>query len=573
MHTDLPTPVSTHLTIGGSNGTTHGATPQAQTAPLISPYGGSLVNLLVPPEAHHEVKSYASQLPSIQLSERAVCDLELLATGAFSPLDRFMSQEDYQRVVYDMRLTSGHLFPIPVTLPVAPGPALRLDRDIALRDARSNVLAVLTINDIYTWDYTEVARKVFGTLDLRHPLVTEMRCWGPLHLSGQLRVLQLPQHYDFRPLRLTPRQTRMRLAASGFQNVIAFQTHNPLRRVHEELTKRATKEVDGVLLLHPVVGMPQPGDVVHYTRMRAYKALAACYYDRNRMLLSLLPLVMRMAGPREALWHALIRRNYGANYLIVERDHASPGVDSAGKPFYDPYAAQELLGQFSAELGVGVVPFCELVSLPDEDRYEEISRVPAQACTASIAGTHRQGVCIWFTGLSGAGKSTTAEALTVLLLEHGRQATVLDGDVVRTHLSKGLGFGKEDRDTNVRRIGFVAAEIVRHGGVVICAAVSPYQATRNHVRHMIGPDQFLEVFVDTPLEVCEGRDVKGMYAKARRGEIKDFTGVDDPYEPPLQPEITLDTVAHLPEENATLILQELIHRGFVREPMVPCSAL
>jgi sulfate adenylyltransferase len=288
--------------------------------------------------------------------------------------------------------------------------------------------------------------------------------------------------------------------------------------------------------------------------------------------------------------------------LIVGRDHASPGVDSSGKPFYGPYAAQELLGQFSAELGIGVVPFRELVYLPDEDRYEEVSRVPAQACTASISGTqvrkeflqqghllpewftrpevaallaetyparHRQGVCIWFTGLSGAGKSTTADVLTVLLLEHGRQVTVLDGDVVRTHLSRGLGFGKEDRDTNIRRIGFVAAEIVRHGGVVICAAVSPYRATRHDVRHMVGPDQFLEVFVDTPLEVCEKRDVKGMYAKARRGEIQAFTGIDDPYEPPLQPEITLDTVTHLPEENADLILQALILRGFVQALMTP----
>jgi sulfate adenylyltransferase len=535
------------------------------------PYGGSLVNLLVPPEAHQEVKSYASQLPSIQLSERAVCDLELLATGAFSPLDRFMGQEDYQQVVHDMRLTSGHLFPIPVTLPVEPNPALRLDRDIALRDARSTLLAVMTIHEVYAWDYTEVACKVFGTLDLRHPLVAEMRRWGPLHLSGPLRVLQLPQHYDFRPLRLTPRQTRRRLVACGFQNVVAFQTHNPLHRVHEELTRRATQEVDGVLLLHPVVGMLKPSAMDHYTRVRAYKALTARYYDPHRMLLSLLPLAMRMAGPREALWHALIRRNYGANYLIVERDHASPGVDSAGKPFYGPYAAQELLSQCSAELGVGVVPFRALVYLPDADRYEEVSGVPAPACTVStsVAPRHRQGVCIWFTGLSGAGKSTTADALTALLLEHGRQVTALDGDVVRTHLSKGLGFGKEDRDTNVRRIGFVAAEIVRHGGVVICAAVSPYQATRHDVRHMIGPDQFLEVFVDTPLEICEGRDVKGMYAKARRGEIKDFTGIDDPYEPPLQPELTLDTVAHLPEENAALILQELIHRGFVRNLMTP----
>jgi sulfate adenylyltransferase len=306
---------------------------------------------------------------------------------------------------------------------------------------------------------------------------------------------------------------------------------------------------------------------------------------------------MRMAGPREALWHALIRRNYGANHLIVGRDHASPGNDSEGKPFYGPYDAQELVEQYSQELGIKVVPFQMLVYLPEEERYEEVSKVTGDVVTANISGTqvreeylnqgkilpgwftrlevaeilaetypprHRQGVCIWFTGLSGAGKSTTAEVFTSLLLEHGRQVTVLDGDVVRTHLSKGLGFSKEDRDINIRRIGFVAAELVRHGGMVICAAVSPYRATRNDVRNMVGSDRFVEVFVDTPLEVCESRDVKGMYAKARRGEIKDFTGIDDPYEPPQHPEITLDTVRHNPEENAVRILNYLIEQGFVR---------
>lgn len=576
----------------------------SQPSTLISPYGGSLVNLLVPDEARAEVKAYASQLSSVQLSERAVCDLELLATGAFSPLDRFMGQEDYQRVLDDMRLSSGHLFSIPVTLAVEAHPYVRLDHDIALRDANYNLLAVMTVDEIYPWDHAEVAHKVFGTLDLRHPLVAEMRRWGKLNLSGRLRVLQLPRHYDFQALRLTPVETRARLAASGYQHVVAFQTRNPLHRVHEELTKRAAEEVGGVLLLHPVVGLTRPGDVDHYTRVRAYKALAARYYDPNRMLLTLLPLAMRMAGPREALWHALIRRNYGANYLIVGRDHAGPGVDATGKPFYGPYDAQDLLRQHSAELGVGMVPFRELVYLPDEGRYEEVSHVPAQARTASISGTqvreeflhqgrllpawftrpevaeilaetypprHRQGVCIWFTGLSGAGKSTTAEVLTVLVLEYGRHVTVLDGDVVRTHLSKGLGFSKEDRDTNIRRIGYVAAEIVRHGGVVLCAAVSPYRATRNDVRTMVGSEHFIEVFVDTSLEVCEGRDVKGIYAKARRGEIKDFTGIDDPYEPPVQPELRLDTVTHTPEENAHLILQELIRRGFVRPPLSALS--
>ena len=568
-----------------------------QVSSLIAPYGGSLVDLMVPAEACDEVKARASQLPSIQLSERSVCDLELLATGAFSPLDRFMGQGDYQRVLSEMRLCNGQLFSLPVTLPVDASPALHLDRDIALRDAKNDLLAVMTIEEIYPWVRAEVAQQVFGTLDRRHPLVAEMHRWGPLHIAGRLQVLQLPKHYDFQDLRLTPAQTRSRLEALGYTNIVAFQTRNPLHRVHEELTKRAVQEVHGVLLLHPVVGLTKPGDVDHYTRVRAYKALTAGYYDPNRILLSLLPLAMRMAGPREALWHALIRRNYGANHFIVGRDHAGPGNDATGQPFYGPYDAQDMLHRYSGELGVTMVPFRELVYLPDEERYEEVSRISPTTRTASISGTqvreqylnqgrtlpswftrpevaeilaetypprYRQGVCIWFTGLSGAGKSTTAEVLTVLLLEHGRQVTLLDGDVVRTHLSQGLGFSKVDRDTNIRRIGFVAAEIVQHGGVAICAAVSPYRATRNNVRHLVSADHFVEVFVDTPIEVCEARDTKGMYAKARRGEIKDFTGINDPYEPPENPELTLDTVTHTPEDNARRILQHLLQRGFVR---------
>ncbi len=534
-------------------------TTYTPVSPLIAPYGGSLVDLMVP------------------------------AVG----------QADHQRVLDEMRLSSGQLFPLPIPLPVDASPALHLDCDIALRDAKNDLLAVMTIEEIYAWELAEVAQKAFGSLDLRHPLVAEMHRWGTLHISGKLQVLQLPKRYDFQGLRLTPAQTRARLEEFGYANVVAFQTRNPLHRVHEELTKRATQEVDGVLLLHPSVGMTKPGDVDHYTRVRAYKALAAGYYDPNRILLALLPLAMRMAGPREALWHALIRRNHGANHFIVGRDHAGPGNDSTGQPFYGPYDAQELLQRYSAELGVSMVPFRELVYLPEQERYEEVSRIPSGTRTASISGTqvreqylnqgrtlppwftrpevaeilaetypprHRQGVCIWFTGLSGAGKSTTAEVLTVLLLEHGRQVTLLDGDVVRTHLSKGLGFSKEDRDTNIRRIGFVAAEIVQHDGVAICAAVSPYRATRNDVRNLIGSEHFVEVFIDTPLEVCETRDTKGMYAKARRGEIKDFTGIDDPYEPPAQPEVTLDTVTHTPEENARLILHYLGQHGFVRMP-------
>jgi sulfate adenylyltransferase len=556
-----------------------------------------LVDLLVPPADLPALLDYAKSLPRIQISERAVCDLELLAVGAFSPLTGFMNEADYRSVLDSLRLADGTLFPMPITLPVDPHPALQVGAEVALADPQNNLLAVLTIAEIYPWDKDELAQKAFGTLDPRHPIVAEMQSWGKLNLAGRLRVLSLPQHIDFHDLRFTPAQVRAKLLADGHQNVVAFQTRNPLHRAHEELTKRATAQVDGVLLLHPVVGMTKPGDVDHYTRVRTYKALAENYYDPDRIVLALLPLAMRMGGPREAVWHAIIRRNYGANYFIVGRDHAGPGNNSQGKPFYGPYEAQEMVEKYAAELGIGVIPFQQLVYLPDEDRYEESDKIPQGVRTANLSGTqvredylnkgvplpawftrpevaailaetypprHQQGVCIWFTGLSGAGKSTVANALTSLLLEKGRTVTVLDGDVVRTHLSKGLGFSKEDRDANILRIGFVAGEIVRHGGVAICAAVSPYRATRDAVRARMGEDQFIEVFVDTPLEVCEARDTKGMYAKARRGEIKEFTGISDPYEAPLKPEIIIGRDGATPLEYAERILAYLREQGFVR---------
>jgi sulfate adenylyltransferase len=558
------------------------------------PYGGSLVDLRVPTDRLAELKSYAGRLPSIQISERSLCDLQLLATGAFSPIDRFVAELDHQRILDEMRVGSGHLFPIPVTLPVNASPELRLDHDIALRSSKNELLAILTIEEIYEWNHAETARKVFGTEDPKHPLVAEMQGWGKLNISGRLQVLRLPRYYDFQELRLTPAEVRAKLEELGRPNVVAFQTRNPLHRAHEELTKRAMAQVDGVLLLHPVVGLTKPGDVDHFTRVRTYKVLAERYYDQKQILLTLLPLAMRLAGPREALWHALIRRNYGANHLIVGRDHASPGTDSQNRPFYGPYDAQLLVEQFSEELGVKVLPFQELVYLPESDRFEEASKAAngmtlsgtqvreeyldrgrelpawftrpevAQILKEAYPPRHERGVCVWFTGLSGSGKSTTAEVLTELLLSHGRQVTLLDGDIVRTNLSKGLGFSKEDRDSNIRRIGFVASELVRHGGATICAAVSPYRATRNDVRNMVGTDRFIEVFVDTPLEVCEQRDTKGIYAKARRGEIENFTGIDDPYEPPINAEITIETELRSPEDNARLLLDYLISEGFLR---------
>lgn len=567
------------------------------TSILIPPYGNRLVDLLIEPGRVEEERALASRLRSIQLSNRSVCDLELLATGAFSPLDRFMGKADYQRVMDEMRLANGTLFPIPIMLPVEEGADIHLDDHIALRTPKNDLLAIMTVEEIFRWDLEEEAQKVYGTLDTRHPIVSEMHRWGKLYVSGALRMLSLPRHYDFTAIRLTPTQVRERLEQVGHPNVVAFQTRNPLHRVHEELTKRAISEADGVLLLHPVVGLTKPGDVDHFTRVRAYKALTEHYYDKDRVLLSLLQLAMRMGGPREAVWHAIIRRNHGANYFIVGRDHAGPGKDSNGKDFYGPYDAQEMVAGVADELGIKMIPFKELIYLPDDDRYEEEGKIPAGARVAKISGTqvrddylnkgrllpdwftrpqvaevladsyparHKQGVCVWFTGLSGSGKSTIADILTTLLLECGRQLTVLDGDVVRTHLSKGLGFNREDRDTNIRRIGFVAGEIVRHGGAVVCAAISPYIATRADARNMVGGDQFIEVFVDTPLEVCEQRDVKGLYAKARRGELKEFTGIDDPYEAPVDPEIRLQTVGISPEENAHIILNYLAEKGFVR---------
>lgn len=566
-----------------------------ERAKLISPYGGKLVNLLVPSDQLDEKLAYARSLPSIQISPRAECDLELLAVGAFSPLRGFMNQADHQSVLDSMRLTDGWLFPMPITLPIDPTDEIRLGMDIALRDSKNNLLAIQTAAEMYEWDLEEMAVKAFGTFDTRHPTVAEMHRWGRVNIAGKLEVLQLPPHLDFADLRRTPTETRAVLESYGHDNVVAFQTRNPLHRVHEALTKRATARIDGVLLLHPVVGMTQPGDVDHYTRVRVYKTLIDHYYEKDRSLLSLLPLAMRMGGPREAVWHAVIRRNYGANHFIIGRDHAGPGNDSAGNPFYGPYDAQNLALEHAAEIGVQPVPFAEMVYLEAEDRYEESSKLSANVKTRRISGTqvredylgkgrllpawfsrpevarilaesfpprHRRGVCLWFTGLSGAGKSTTAEHLLNLLLEKGRNVTILDGDVVRTHLSKGLGFSKEDRDANIRRIGYVASQIARHGGIAICAAISPYRATRENVRNMVG-EGFMEIYMATPLEVVEARDDKGLYAKARRGEIKGFTGIDDPYEAPVNPEFTLTAESTSVEDNAQLVMDKLIEMGYV----------
>ncbi len=574
-----------------------------RTTELISPYGGTLVSLLERDDERCELLEKAKFLPSVQISHRSLCDLELLAVGAFSPVDRFMREKDYKNVLTEMRLADRTLFPIPITLPVENTENLEQGRDIVLRSPTNELLAIMRLEEAYPWDLEAEAVSVLGTADSRHPLVAEMHTWGRICLSGPLTVLNLPKHYDFPALRKTPAEVRCILQDWGYKNVVSFQPRYLMHRAHEELTKRTMEEVRGALLILPVVGRTSHRDTDDYTRVRCYKALVENYFDPERTLLSLVPLATRMAGPRAGLWHGIINRNYGVNHLIMGKDRLRPEGDSPGRHFYDSDDVQRLFKAHEKETGVRMIPLKEMVYVPDEDTYEEYDKAAggrkkyvtilgyrAKVDPLSNDGKFsewftrpevarifhevypprtKQGFCVWLTGLPSSGKSTIANILAPTLMARGKKVTLLDGDVVRTHLSKGLGFTKEDRITNILRIGFVASEVVKHDGIVICALISPYASARDEVRAMVGEDKFIEVFVDAPIEVCAKRDVKGMFARAKKGAFKGLTGVDDDYEQPPAPEIRINTVEGTPEECTEKIIDFLLEKGFVaeREPL------
>jgi sulfate adenylyltransferase len=570
------------------------------TSHLIPPHGGELINLIAESPQVADLKAHSKQWPSWDLTARQLCDLELLITGGFSPLQGFMTRADYDSVCQNMRLVSGVLWPMPINLDVTEEFAKKLtagSSKIALRDPEGVMLAALQVEEIWQPDRKAEAKAVFGTTSAAHPGADyAINKANPWYVGGKIEGLQIPPHYDFRNLRLTPAELRAEFAREGWRRVVAFQTRNPMHRAHVELAFRAAKQVEANLLIHPVVGMTKPGDVDYYTRVRCYQLLLS-KFPQSTAKLSLLPLAMRMGGPREAIWHALIRKNHGCSHFIVGRDHAGPGKDTDGKPFYGPYEAQEVFKKHEADIGVTMVPFNMMVYLEDQDKYVPDDEVKNGDRVLNISGTelrqrlnegreipawftypevvaelrrsfpprHKQGVTLFFTGLSGSGKSTIANVLLTKFLETGgRPVTLLDGDLVRKHLSSELGFSKEHRDINIRRIGYVASEITKNGGIAICAPIAPYDATRKHVRQMIEPyGGFILVHIATSVEVCEQRDRKGLYAKARAGILKEFTGISDPYEVPADAEVVINTGELSPEEAAQEIILHLEREGFI----------
>ena len=550
-------------------------------------------------KAENKLKEEYLNYPYWTLNDRQICDLELILNGGFEPLNGFLGKRDFESVINDFRLEDGTLWPIPITLDVSIEFAELLSNgdSITLKDKEGFSLAIMEISDIWEPDRAKEATLVFGTNDDKHPGVNHLlNESNPIYIGGNLKCIDLPHHYDYKNLRHSPKALKKKFQEMGWNKIVAFQTRNPLHRAHVEMTLKAIKELDANLLIHPVVGMTKPGDVDHYTRVRCYNHVLDRYPD-NSAILSLLPLAMRMGGPREALLHAIIRKNYGCTHLIVGRDHAGPGNNKNGKPFYGPYDAQNIIEKYKDEIGIQMVPFKFLVYLPDQDTYKPIDEVPDGVNYKTISGSElrkhldegtnipewftykevakelqrsnppkeKRGFTIFFTGLSGSGKSTLANGLMVKLLENGnRPVTLLDGDIVRTHLSSELGFSKEHRSLNVRRIGFVASEITKNKGIAICAPIAPYKKDRRSNRDLISKlGGYIEVHVSTSIEKCEERDAKGLYKLAREGVIKEFTGISDPYEAPENAEIVIDSSGIKPEKLVDKIYNQIHELGYI----------
>ncbi|MEJ6746754.1 MAG: bifunctional sulfate adenylyltransferase/adenylylsulfate kinase, partial [Yoonia sp.] len=581
---------------------TSGLSPFKHRTKLMQNNLAPVPELYVSYDSSQKMKLEAADLTSHNLTPRQICDLELLMNGGFNPLKGFLSEADYNGVIDNMRLTDGTLWPMPITLDVKADYAdtVEIGQDIALRDQEGVILGTMSVTDKWTPNKAHEAKKVFGADDSVHPAVNYLHnTAGDVYLGGPVTGIQQPVHYDFRARRDTPNELRAYFRKMGWRKVVAFQTRNPLHRAHQELTFRAAKEAQANLLIHPVVGLTKPGDVDHFTRVRCYEAVLD-QYPSSTTAMSLLNLAMRMAGPREAVWHGLIRKNHGCTHFIVGRDHAGPGNNSQGEDFYGPYDAQDLFREHQEEMGIIMVDFKHMVWVSERAQYEAMDEIKDKedVTILNISGTElrrrliegleipewfsfpqvvaelrktkpardKQGFTVFLTGFSGSGKSTIANALMVKLMEMGgRPVTLLDGDIVRKNLSSELGFSKEHRDLNIRRIGYVASEITKNGGIAICAPIAPYATTRRAVREDIeGFGAFIEIHVATSIEECERRDRKGLYKLARAGKIKEFTGISDPYDVPTNPEMSMETENVEVDNCAHQIILKLESMGLVK---------
>tara|TARA_Y100001935_G_scaffold202401_1_gene170911 strand:+ start:196 stop:1770 length:1575 start_codon:yes stop_codon:yes gene_type:complete len=521
--------------------------------------------------------------------------------GSFAPLNGFMSNEDYLSVIKNMRLSNGKLFPIPITLDVSEDFAkeIRIGEKVLLRDKEGFKVAYINVDSIWKPDFEAEAELVYGTSDLLHPAVFYMSNFsGEFYIGGRIEKIKMPNHYDFKNYRLDPKTVKMKFKKLGWEKIVAFQTRNPMHRAHVEMTLRSMTELDAKLLLHPVIGPTKQGDIDYFTRVRCYEHVIR-KYPKNSVMLGLLPLAMRMGGPKEALLHAIIRKNYGCTHIVIGRDHAGPGTNNQGEPFYEPFEAQDLLFKYQKEIDIKMVPFNFMVYVPSKNLYKSIDEIVENEDYKTISGTElrnilnngekipdwftyaevskelirsmpplsKRGFTIFFTGLSGSGKSTIANGILTKLLEEGsRPVTLLDGDIVRTKLSSELGFSKKHRSINVQRIGYVASEITKNGGIAICAPIAPYKRDRDINRRVISQlGGYIEVYINTPLSSCEKRDSKGLYKLAREGKIRKFTGVSDPYEKPENPEIVINSNGSVkPEILVKNLYNKLVDIGYLK---------